>query len=71
MNDMYYDYKGVKKLNVYKKRMIEQYLRQTDWTSCLHGSVMANPHLSHRIERKPELPDTIFLPSNSRKQRRN
>ena len=36
MNDMYYDYKGVKKLNVYKKRMIEQYLRQTDWASCLH-----------------------------------
>lgn len=61
MNDMYYDYKGVKKLNVYKKRMIEQYLRQTGWSSCLHGSVMANPHLSHRIERKPELPDTVFF----------
>ncbi|MGG3310371.1 class I SAM-dependent methyltransferase [Paenibacillus lautus] len=61
MNDMYYDYKGVKKLNVYKKRMIEQYLRQTDWTACLHGPVMANPHLSHRIERKPELPDTVFF----------
>ena len=28
-------------------------------------SVMANPHLSHRIERKPEPPDTVFLPSNS------
>lgn len=61
MHDMYYDYKGVKKLNVYKKRMIEQYLRQTDWASCLHGSVMSNPHLSHRIERKPELPDTVFF----------
>lgn len=61
MNDMYYDYKGVKKLNVYKKRMIEQYLRQTDWAVCLHEPVMANPHLSHRIERKPELPDTVFF----------
>ncbi|MFG1734948.1 class I SAM-dependent methyltransferase [Paenibacillus sp. 843] len=61
MNDMYYDYKGVKKLNVYKKRMIEQYLRQTDWEACLHGPVMTNPHLSHRIEWKPELPDTVFF----------
>ena len=61
MNDMYYDYKGVKKLNVYKKRMIEQYLRQTDWEACLHGQASANPHLRHRIERKPELPDTVFF----------
>ncbi|GAA0842671.1 class I SAM-dependent methyltransferase [Bifidobacterium pullorum subsp. gallinarum] len=61
MNDMYYDYKGVKKLNVYKKRMIEQYLRQMDWNTCLHGPATVNPHLSHRIERKPELPDTVFF----------
>lgn len=61
MNDMYYDYKGVKKLNVYKKRMIEQYLRQTDWAACLRGQAIANPHLRHRIERKPELPDTVFF----------
>lgn len=61
MNDMYYDYKGVKKLNVYKKRMIEQYLRQTDWEACHRGQASANPHLRHRIERKPELPDTVFF----------
>lgn len=61
MNDMYYDYKGVKKLNVYKKRMIEQYLRQTGWEACLRGQESANPHLRHRIERKPELPDTVFF----------
>ncbi|MDH6672438.1 SAM-dependent methyltransferase [Paenibacillus sp. LBL] len=61
MNDMYYDYQGVKKLNVYKKRMIEQYLRQMDWNTCLHGPATVNPHLSHRIERKPELPDTVFF----------
>ncbi|MGG3283094.1 class I SAM-dependent methyltransferase [Paenibacillus solani] len=61
MNDMYYDYKGVKKLNVYKKRMIEQYLQQLDWKACLYGPVMANPHLTHKLERKPELPDTAFF----------
>lgn len=61
MNDMYYDYQGVKKLNVYKKRMIEQYLHQMDWNTCLHGPATVNPHLSHRIERKPELPDMVFF----------
>jgi len=61
MNDMYYDYKGSKKLNVYKKRMIEQYLRQEDWEACLQGAVSVNPHLRHRIVQKPGLPDTVFF----------
>ncbi|MGM1048221.1 MAG: class I SAM-dependent methyltransferase [Bacillota bacterium] len=61
MNDMYYDYKGIKKLNVYKKRMIEQYLSQMDWTSCLHGAAGSSPHLRHRLEQKAGLEDTVFL----------
>ncbi|WP_458574103.1 class I SAM-dependent methyltransferase, partial [Paenibacillus polymyxa] len=31
MNTMYYDYRGVKKINVYKKRMIEKYLSALSW----------------------------------------
>lgn len=61
MNDMYYDYKGVKKLNVYKKRMIEQYLRHMDWTSCLQGASGDSPHLQHRLEQKNGLEDTVFF----------
>lgn len=61
MNEMYYDYKGFKKLNVYKKRMIEQYLREMSWDSCLKGIPGDNPHLRYRLEQKEGLDDTIFF----------
>lgn len=61
MNEMYYDYKGMKKLNVYKKRMIEQYLRQMNWDSCLQGVSGDSPHLRHRLEQKEGLNDTVFF----------
>ncbi|WP_239004495.1 methyltransferase [Paenibacillus tepidiphilus] len=31
MNSIYYDYRGVKKINVYKKRIIEKYLSELSW----------------------------------------
>lgn len=61
MNDMYYDYKGVKKLNVYKKRMIEQYLRHMNWDACLQGDSGDSPHLRYRLEQKAGLDNTVFF----------
>jgi SAM-dependent methyltransferase len=61
MNTMYYDYKGVKKLNIYKKRMIEKYLEQYGWEQVIAGERLPYPHLEHRIERYPDLPDTLFI----------
>nr|WP_285888416.1 class I SAM-dependent methyltransferase [Paenibacillus polysaccharolyticus] len=61
MNTMYYDYKGVKKLNIYKKRMIEKYLEQYSWEHITAGEQLPYPHLRHRIERYPDLPDTLFV----------
>ena len=61
MNTMYYDYKGVKKLNIYKKRMIEKYLEQYSWEQVIAGEQPPYPHLGHRIERYPDLPDTLFV----------
>ncbi|WP_145413099.1 class I SAM-dependent methyltransferase [Paenibacillus xylanexedens] len=61
MNTMYYDYKGVKKLNIYKKRMIEKYLEQYSWEQMTAGEQLPYPHLGHRIERYPDLPDTLFV----------
>ena len=61
MNDMYYDYKGVKKLNVYKKRMIEPYLRQLEWSDCVQGNAAASPHLRHKLSRRPGVNDTVFF----------
>ncbi|MHA7584142.1 class I SAM-dependent methyltransferase [Paenibacillus vandeheii] len=61
MNTMYYDYKGVKKLNIYKKRMIEKYLEQYSWAQIEAGETITYPHLTHRIKRHPNLRDTVFV----------
>ncbi|TXK77970.1 class I SAM-dependent methyltransferase [Paenibacillus sp. N3.4] len=62
MKTMYYDYKGAKKVNVYKKRMIEKYLSELAWADILEGRLnQGNAHLKHIIEIKPLLPDTIFF----------
>lgn len=62
MNAMYYDYKGSKKINVYKKRIIEKYLGELDWDRIRTGEVRHdNPHIRHRLVRKDGLPDTLFF----------
>jgi SAM-dependent methyltransferase len=65
MNSIYYDYKGVKKINVYKKRIIEKYLSSLRWTELSENApAFGNPHLSHRLHRKSHLPDTVFFEFN-------
>ncbi|OKP92820.1 methyltransferase [Paenibacillus sp. P3E] len=62
MNSIYYDYKGAKKINVYKKRIIEKYLSGLAWEDILKGSTPpGNPHLIHRLRREGHLPDTLFF----------
>ncbi|OKP98897.1 class I SAM-dependent methyltransferase [Paenibacillus sp. P46E] len=62
MNSIYYDYKGAKKINVYKKRIIEKYLSGLAWEDILNGSASpGNPHLIHRLRREEYLPDTLFF----------
>ncbi|KAI7262645.1 hypothetical protein KC345_g9364 [Hortaea werneckii] len=62
MNSIYYDYKGSKKINVYKKRIIEKYLSGLAWEDIVNGSTPpGNPHLIHRLRREEHLPDTLFF----------
>ncbi|MGO4541880.1 class I SAM-dependent methyltransferase [Paenibacillus sp. 2TAB19] len=62
MNAMYYDYRGQKKINVYKLRMMEKYLNELDWNAIRSGQMThSNPHLSHRLSQKEQLEDTIFV----------
>jgi SAM-dependent methyltransferase len=61
MNSIYYDYKGAKKVNVYKKRIIEKYLADLTWEQVLVGKHTDNPHLTHAVERASLLPDTVFF----------
>ncbi|MFE4713162.1 class I SAM-dependent methyltransferase [Paenibacillus sp. NPDC056722] len=65
MNSIYYDYKGIKKINVYKKRIIEKYLTGLKWEELASGTAaFGNPHLSHCLYRKAHLPDTVFFEFN-------
>ncbi|WP_342564376.1 class I SAM-dependent methyltransferase [Paenibacillus sp. FSL R7-0345] len=62
MNSIYYDYKGTKKINVYKKRIIEKYLSGLSWREIAEGKLTpGNPHLLHRLRRQGHLPDTVFF----------
>lgn len=62
MNSIYYDYKGSKKINVYKKRIIEKYLSQLSWKEIAGtDTAFGNPHLVHRLRRQAHLPDTVFF----------
>ncbi|MFK4301295.1 SAM-dependent methyltransferase [Paenibacillus sp. RC254] len=61
MNTMHYDYRGIKKINVYKKRMIEKYLHALSWQDILKGKRKHNPHLNVIVEHKEELPSTVFF----------
>lgn len=62
MHGLYYDYKGVKKINLYKKRIVEKYLRELDFSAILEGGQHADsPHLHHRIVREKSSGDTCFF----------
>lgn len=61
MNMIYYDYKGQKHINVYKKRMIEKFLRELSWEEILIGQQPDNPHLHYQLKQPPSLADTVFV----------
>ncbi|MEY9096411.1 class I SAM-dependent methyltransferase [Paenibacillus sp. RC84] len=61
MNAMYYDYKGVKKINVYKKRIIEKFLRELAFEHIGSSRAPVNPHLAYKVERSPSAADTVFF----------
>ncbi|MDQ0115822.1 class I SAM-dependent methyltransferase [Paenibacillus harenae] len=62
MNAMYYDYRGEKKINVYKQRIIEKYMNELDWNIIREGfAVQGNPHLKYKLSQKDELQDTLFV----------
>jgi len=62
MNTMYYDYKGTKKINVYKQRIIEKYLGELTWDTIRSGAMTEqNPHLTHGVEQISYMPDTVFF----------
>ncbi|MFW5436823.1 class I SAM-dependent methyltransferase [Paenibacillus apiarius] len=61
MNGMYYDFKGRKKMNVYKKRMIEKALRELTYEDIRNHRTPDSPHLAFRIEQLNEARDSVYV----------
>lgn len=49
MKDIYYDYKGKKSVNLYKKRMIEAYLKEITMNDLLNGNIPENEHVTLEV----------------------
>jgi SAM-dependent methyltransferase len=49
MKELYYQHDGKKRVNIYKKRIIEKYLSDNPIEAILEGNVKENPHVSHEI----------------------
>lgn len=50
MKDIYYDYKGKKSINLYKKRIIESYLNEFSLENLLQGKKSVNEHVQLQTE---------------------
>ncbi|WP_458119892.1 class I SAM-dependent methyltransferase [Paenibacillus sp. Z6-24] len=62
MHSMYYDYRGTKKINLYKKRIIEKYLADWDWDALRSGRLnLSSPHLEYELVMEPNIADTLFF----------
>lgn len=60
MDQLYYEYKGRKRVNVYKKRIIENYLASITVEDILSGRPAENPHVRHETVCN-ETSDTAFF----------
>ncbi|WP_240417653.1 class I SAM-dependent methyltransferase [Paenibacillus periandrae] len=61
MNDMYYDYRGQKKINVYKKRIIEKYLRECSFEDIILARFPVSGHLSPQLNQSGPQSDTVYF----------
>ncbi|TYQ16732.1 UNVERIFIED_CONTAM: Methylase involved in ubiquinone/menaquinone biosynthesis [Acetivibrio alkalicellulosi] len=61
MKDIYYQREGKKKINIYKKRIIEKFLSQITICDILQGNIEGNLHVNHSVTYHKELDDTVFF----------
>lgn len=52
MKTIYLDYNDSKTINIYKARIIENYLGAISYTDILEDNVMQNPHLKYNIQKQ-------------------
>lgn len=52
MKSIYFDYEGKKTVNIYKKRIIETFLKSLSIEDVLNNNIKKNPHISFVVSRK-------------------
>lgn len=61
MKAIYYQHEGKKRINIYKKRIIEKYLAEFSIQDILEGSCKENLHVAHAVIHHESLDDTVFF----------
>lgn len=61
MSEIYYQHEGKKRINIYKKRIIEKYLSSLSFETILAGGSSQNIHVGHEIQFQKGIPDTAFF----------
>ncbi len=61
MKTIYYQHEGKKRVNIYKKRIIEKYLGEITVQDILAGNHKENPHVAHAVTLHENLEDTLFF----------
>lgn len=51
MHIIYLDYKNKKEINIYKKRIIENYLNEISIQDIINNNINPNPHISYKIRK--------------------
>ena len=51
MKGLYLDYKNKKEVNLYKKRIIENYLKEITFDQILNDNINPNPHITYQVRR--------------------
>lgn len=60
MNEMYYDYQGLKKVNLFKKRIYEKYLSEMTYEDIIEQKYIKNLHVSHKVVHKKSFSTFTF-----------
>ncbi len=61
MKNIYYQHEGRKRVNIYKKRIIEKYLSEITIENILEGSYKESLHVAHEVSFQDNLDDTVFF----------
>ena len=54
MKSMYLDYNGKKEINLFKKRIIEEYLKNIEIETILNNKTQQSPHISFKLTKKED-----------------